>query len=51
MSVHRSVDYKRYCISVLSAHEQIDALHIVADKSWHDLIGKVLEKADRSLIA
>ena len=30
-----------YCISVLSAHEQIDALHIVADKSWHDLIGKV----------
>ena len=36
-----------YCISVLSAHEQIDALHIVADKSWHDLIGKVLEKSDR----
>lgn len=36
-----------YCIAALSAHAQIDALHIVADEAWHSLIGRVLEKADK----
>ncbi len=35
-----------YCIELLSGHSQIDAVQIVADTQWHDLIKKCLAKYD-----
>lgn len=35
-----------YCIETLSKHPQIDAMQIVADKSWYKEIEKWLEAAD-----
>jgi len=37
-----------YCIEQLSEHHRIDAIHIVADASWHDRIMKWLHYADRN---
>lgn len=35
-----------YCIEQISKHERIDAIQIVADKSWHSQIRECLEEYD-----
>lgn len=35
-----------YCIETLSGHSEIDAIQIVADTQWHDLIEQCLAKYD-----
>ena len=34
-----------YCLERLAAHDQIDAVQIVADKEWHELILESIEKS------